>query len=90
MERTDKELFDSEGRFLLNESDLVHKNNIEVNPLVPRTLVKQIDGKVGNWKTTYDIINEAPFRAEPLSKYKRLDWFLQGVAFMKILYINPI
>lgn len=69
MELTDKELFDREGRFLLRESDLMHKNNIEVNPLVPRTLVKQIDGKRGNWKTTYDIINDAPFRAEPLSKY---------------------
>jgi len=68
VERTDQEIFDNEGRFLLRESDLVPKNNIEVNDLVPRTLIKQIDGKLGNWKTTYDIINEAPFRKEPLSK----------------------
>ncbi len=66
----------------------MHKNNIAVNELVPRTLVTQLDLKVGNWKTTYffyfcflfkisfyffykksyDIINDAPFRAEPLSK----------------------
>jgi hypothetical protein len=25
--------------------------------------------KVGNWKTQYDIHNEAPTRLEPLSKY---------------------
>lgn len=45
-----------------------HKNNIEVNELVPRTLVHQLDTKVGNWKTTYDIINEAPNRPEPIVK----------------------
>lgn len=67
-ELTDKDIFDREGRFLLKESDLVPKNNIAVNDLVPRTLIKQIDGKNGNWKTTYDIINEAPFRPEPLKK----------------------
>jgi len=69
VKRTEKEIFDNEGRFLLRECDLVPKNNIEVNDLVPRTLIKQIDGKIGNWKTTYDIINNAPFRNEPLSKY---------------------
>lgn len=69
MERTDKEIFDNEGRFLLRENDLVPKNNIAVNDLVPRTLIKQIDGKCGNWKTTYDIINEAPTRPEPQSNY---------------------
>lgn len=65
----DKEIRDDEGRFLLNASDLAHKHNIATNELVPRTLVNQIDGKSGNWKTTYDIINDAPFRSEPISKH---------------------
>ncbi len=51
------------------ESDLVPKFDIITNPLVPRTLVNQIDEKAGNWKTTYDIINDAPYRLEPLSKF---------------------
>lgn len=36
---------------------------------MPYTISKQIDGKIGNWKTTYDIINEAPYRPEPQSNY---------------------
>ena len=67
MENND--IYDDEGRFLLKKADLVPKNNIAANELVPRTLTKQIDGQVGNWKTTYDIINEAPFRPEPLSEF---------------------
>lgn len=67
-ELTDQDIYDDEGRFLLKENDLVPKNNIAVNDLVPRTLIKQLDGKNGNWKTTYDIINDAPFRSEPLKK----------------------
>lgn len=52
---------------MLKESDLAPKNNIAINELVPRTLVNQIDSKVGNWKTNYDVINDAPFRMEPMS-----------------------
>lgn len=65
----DEDLMDDEGRFLLKKSDLMHKNNIAVNDLVPRTIVAQLDSKVGNWKTTYDIINDAPFKEEPQSKF---------------------
>ena len=64
----DKILKDNDGRKLMKESDLAPKNNIPVNELVPRTIVKQIDEKIGNWKTTYDLINDAPTRLEPLSK----------------------
>ena len=64
----EKEIKDADGRFLLKTSDLAPKNNISVNELVPKTIVKQLDMKVGNWKTQYDIYNEAPTRLEPLSK----------------------
>jgi hypothetical protein len=72
-----REIRDDEGRFLLNENDLAPKHNVITNDLVPRTLVNQIDGKVGGWKTTYDIINDAPFRLEPLSK--KINCFLSIV-----------
>lgn len=52
---------------MLKEKDLVPKNNIAVNELVPRSLTKQIDGRATSWETTYDVINKAPFRPEPLS-----------------------
>ena len=67
IDNLDIEIRDEEGRFLLRGTDLVSKNNIEVNELVPVTINTQIDEKIGNWKTTYDIINEAPSRLEPLS-----------------------
>lgn len=57
---------DDDGRPLLRESELMKKNNIEVNDFVPKTLNNQIDKKIGNWKTNYDVINEAPFRPEPI------------------------
>ena len=59
------------------------KNKVPDGPLVPRTLPHQIDKKVGSWKTTYDIINEAPFRLEPLSK---LLFFLIHSLSLFILY----
>jgi hypothetical protein len=68
-----KEIKDDEGRVLLKESDLEHKFHVSENELVPKTIVNQIDGKVGNWKTTYDIINDAPYRLEPLSKLKTIE-----------------
>ena len=52
------------------------KNNIPVNELVPKTLVKQLDTKVGNWKTQYDIFNEAPVRLEPLSNILKKKLYL--------------
>lgn len=64
----DFEIKDDDGRVLLKQSDLKPKNNVIGNELVPRTLANQIDSKIGTWKTTYDIINEAPFRNEPISK----------------------
>lgn len=45
----------------------MHKNDLEVNEIVPKIISSQIDEKIGNWKTTYDILNEAPTRLEPLS-----------------------
>lgn len=48
----------------------MHKNNIAVNELVPRTIVTQLDTKIGSWKSTYDIINDAPFKEEPLSNIR--------------------
>jgi hypothetical protein len=66
---------DDEGRVLLSKDDLEHKHHVDANDLVPKTLSNQLDKKVGNWKTTYDIINEAPFRNEPLSNYIK---FLQN------------
>ena len=38
-----------------------------MNELVPKTITAQLDTKIGTWKTTYDIINDAPFKEEPLS-----------------------
>ncbi len=63
-----KEIKNSEGLVLLDNSDMSNKNKVPDGPLVPRTLSHQIDKKVGGWKTTYDVINEAPFRAEPMKK----------------------
>jgi hypothetical protein len=60
---------DEDGRVLLKESELQPKNNVIGNELVPKTLTKQIDPKIGTWKTTYDIHNEAPFRSEPVRKW---------------------
>ncbi len=60
---------DSDGRLLLKESDLEPKNNIAVNTLVPRCIEKQIDLKIGSWKTSYDVLNDAPLRPDPLSKH---------------------
>jgi hypothetical protein len=67
-----KDIKDSEGRVLLKETELEHKFGVSENEFVPRTVVNQIDSKVGNWKTTYDIINEAPYRLEPLSNFFKL------------------
>ncbi|CAF0827587.1 unnamed protein product [Brachionus calyciflorus] len=67
-ETAENDIRDDEGRILLKEKDLVPKNNVAVNELVPRTLSKQIDGKAASWETTYDVINKAPFRHEPLKK----------------------
>ena len=58
---------DKEGRALFNANDLVHKNNIDANELVLKTIETQLDAKVGNWKTTADLINDAPYRKEPTS-----------------------
>lgn len=71
-ETPENEIKDEEGRPLLKEKDLVPKNNIAVNELVPRTLTKQIDVKATNWETTYDVINKAPFKPEPLSNFNFL------------------
>jgi hypothetical protein len=57
-----------DGRLLLKESDLTPKNEISINPLVPRSLEKQIDLKIGSWKTSYDVLNDAPSKPDPLSK----------------------
>ena len=67
--QSDKELKDVDGKTLLKGDDLIQKNKVPDGPLVPRTLANQIDGKAGSWKTTYDVINEAPFRLEPLSEW---------------------
>lgn len=64
----DYEIKDNIGRVLLKASELQPKNNVIGNELVPKTLSKQIDTKVGTWKTTYDVYNEAPYRAEPVRK----------------------
>ncbi|CAF1548768.1 unnamed protein product [Rotaria magnacalcarata] len=57
---------DSQGRPLLNISDLVEGTN---GKYYPRKLVSQIDEMVPEgWKTSYDKINEAPFRLEPQVK----------------------
>lgn len=62
-----QEIKDNDGRILFYSNDLVHKNNIEANELVIRTINSQLDEKVGNWKSTYDCINDAPLKKEPIS-----------------------
>jgi hypothetical protein len=53
---------DNQGRPLLNISDLVESTN---GKYYPRKLVSQVDEMVPDgWKTSYDKINEAPFRPE--------------------------
>ena len=57
---------DSQGRPLLNISDLVEGTD---GKYYPRKLISQIDEMVPDgWKTSYDKINEAPFRFEPKVK----------------------
>jgi Ca2+-binding EF-hand superfamily protein len=71
-----QEIRDNEGRILFYSNDLVHKNNIETNELVIRTINSQLDERVGNWKSTYDQINDAPFKKEPISNYLSCYFFL--------------
>ena len=57
---------DQQGRALLNISDLVESSN---GKFYPRKLISQVDEMVPDgWKTSYDKINEAPFRYEPQVK----------------------
>ncbi|CAF0810476.1 unnamed protein product [Rotaria sordida] len=57
---------DNQGRPLLNISDLIESTN---GKYYPRKLISQIDEMVPDgWKTSYDKINEAPFRLEPQVK----------------------
>lgn len=57
---------DSQGRPILKMTDLVEGTN---GKYYPRKLVSQIDEMVPDgWKTSYDKINEAPFRLEPQVK----------------------
>lgn len=57
---------DSQGRPLLSLSDLTEGTN---GKYYPRKLVSQVDEMVPDgWKTSYDKINEAPFRPEPQVK----------------------
>jgi len=57
---------DNQGRPLLNISDLTEGTN---GKYYPRKLISQVDEMVPDgWKTSYDKINEAPFRAEPQVK----------------------
>jgi hypothetical protein len=57
---------DNQGRSLLSISDLVESTN---GKYYPRKLVSQVDEMVPEgWKTSYDKINEAPFRLEPQVK----------------------
>lgn len=57
---------DNQGRPLLNISDLVEGTN---GKYYPRKLISQVDEMVPDgWKTSYDKINEAPFRLEPQVK----------------------
>ena len=51
------------------KNDLVSSYQKNTNEAVPKTLVNQIDEKAGTWKTTYDIINDTPFRMEPPGDY---------------------
>ena len=57
---------DQQGRPLLSISDLVENSN---GKFYPRKLISQVDEMVPDgWKTSYDKINEAPFRYEPQVK----------------------
>jgi hypothetical protein len=57
---------DNQGRALLNISDLVEGKD---GKYYPRKLVSQVDEMVPDgWKTSYDKINDAPFRLEPQVK----------------------
>ncbi|CAF1132052.1 unnamed protein product [Adineta ricciae] len=57
---------DNQGRPILNVADLVEGSD---GKYYPRKLVSQIDEMVPDgWKTSYDKINEAPFRLEPVVK----------------------
>lgn len=57
---------DNQGRPLLNISDLTEGTN---GKYYPRKLISQVDEMVPDgWKTSYDKINEAPFRPEPQVK----------------------
>ena len=54
------------------KNDLISSYQKSTNgtiPKTPKTLVSQIDEKAGTWKTTYDIINDSPFRLEPQGDY---------------------
>jgi hypothetical protein len=69
-QQNNDDIYDEEGKyFIINKNDLVPRYNLpNGDDLIPRTISHQIDAKVGTWKTTYDIINEAPLRPEPTSK----------------------
>lgn len=57
---------DNQGRPLLNINDLVESAD---GKYYPRKLVSQVDEMVPDgWKTSYDKINDAPFRLEPQVK----------------------
>ena len=57
---------DQQGRSLLHMSDVIENTS---GKYYPRKLVSQIDDMVPDgWKTSYDQINEAPFRLEPQIK----------------------
>jgi EF-hand domain-containing family member B len=59
-------IHDQQGRPLINVADLVDGAN---GKYYPRRLISQIDEMVPDgWKTSYDKINEAPFRLEPVMK----------------------
>ncbi len=66
----------------------MHKNNIAVNELVPKTLITQLDAKIGTWKTTYDIINDAPFKEEPLSKCISINSFFLNNNSLFVTFIK--
>lgn len=57
---------DQHNRPLLSVSDLVEHSS---GKYYPRKLISQVDEMVPDgWKTSYDKINEAPFRMEPIVK----------------------
>ncbi|CAF1413742.1 unnamed protein product [Adineta steineri] len=57
---------DNQGRPIMNISDLVEGKD---GKYYPRKLVSQIDEMVPDgWKTSYDKINDAPLRLEPVVK----------------------